>query len=79
MEVAADALYTKTTEDLRSGADTVENWRRVLGLAPQDMSDAEIEKVLGEHTAETDTEQAKRDAIERLRWIAHAQNTGEYE
>ena len=69
LERAADALYTEMTADLQEGRASLDEWREVA------LMDSEtIPPWLN-----TDAEQAKRDAIERIRWMAHHQETGEGE
>lgn len=79
LESAADALYAQITDDLRSGVSSIEEWRRILGSSGESISDAEIQSAAIDYAAEGGPEQEKRNAIERLRWIAHHQNTGEHE
>lgn len=69
LEQAADALHAEMTEDLRKGVASLEEWRETA------LMDSEtIPSWLN-----TDAEQAKRDALERIRWMSHFFETGEAE
>jgi hypothetical protein len=69
LRLAADALHEKMTDALASGAASYEEWRDVA------LMDSDVLP----RWLNTDADEAKRDAVERLRWLSHLMDSGEGE